>query len=98
MKRWLVLGGAAVGALLAPVAVVAGVTALGFGAGGIVAGSTATTIMSTLGSGSVIVGTLQSVGAAGSLKCTQLLLCSLFTLNLQVWASLAHYCRVSPAL
>ncbi|KAN0004031.1 hypothetical protein ACTFIZ_010176 [Dictyostelium cf. discoideum] len=43
------------------------VSGVGFSSGGIVAGSTAASIASTLGSGSAIVSTAQAIGATGTL-------------------------------
>eukprot|EP01125_Pyxidicula_operculata_P000516 TRINITY_DN10527_c0_g1_i1.p1 TRINITY_DN10527_c0_g1~~TRINITY_DN10527_c0_g1_i1.p1 ORF type:complete len:212 (-),score=20.96 TRINITY_DN10527_c0_g1_i1:121-735(-) len=64
------IAGAAGGALVGPAAAVAGIQSLGFGAGGVVAGSTAAGMMSSAGtvaSGSAIA-TLQSIGALGALS------------------------------
>ena len=55
---------AVVGGVTAVVAAPVVVSAIGFGAGGIIAGSWAASMMSTLGAGG-LVATLQSVGAAG---------------------------------
>eukprot|EP01133_Synstelium_polycarpum_P006675 gene6675-7759_t len=46
------------------------VGALGFGSGGILAGSFAASMMSSLGSGAVVVGTLQSIGATGAIAAS----------------------------
>jgi len=58
-----------VGGVLAPVATVAGIQAIGFGAGGVIAGSTAAGMMSTAGSVAAgsSVAVLQSIGALGTL-------------------------------
>ena len=60
------IGGACavVGAVAAPFVVPVALGGIGFTAAGITAGSTAATMMSTLGTGA-IVATAQSVGAAG---------------------------------
>ena len=62
-----IVGGTAVGGTVAVVAAPLVVAGLGFGAGGIVAGSTAASMMSWMAPTAAggIVATLQSVGAAG---------------------------------
>ena len=68
LKTGIIVGGTAVvGGVTAVVAAPVVVSAIGFGAGGIIAGSWAASMMSTLapvGAGG-LVATLQSVGAAG---------------------------------
>ena len=51
--------------VLLPIAILGAVTLLGFGPGGIAAGSIAAKMMSFLGTKDIVVPTLQSIGAVG---------------------------------